>query len=188
MPALWRAWAWIELVLASAWLLVMLEQASNAGPSMIGLGVVVLGGLALAGSWMIRTITLAWVKGSGRVRDRWTLAAHLAVPVIGLVGASLVFTRADTRLRVRLSEPALVALADDVRAGNAPSTPRWAGLYRVLDATPGGGGTVRLTTRRGWVFSEDGFYHAPSGAPTPGDPRESVEPLAPGWYVFHWDD
>lgn len=191
-PAWVRWWSRIDLVLAALWLVWTADQASNIGLSGFPAVGIVLAGLYLAGAWCVRTIALlAWIvrRKPGPVRTLRPAIAVVCVPIVGMIGVAFESTMEDTALRVRLSEGALRAEAESMRAGNAFSGPGWYGAFRVHGASLDGD-EVRFITKRGFLFDEYGVVLASEDddAPEPEAWYASRTRLGGGWSAFRTHD
>ncbi len=122
-----------------------------------------------------------------RGRLTWKAAAAWAVcPLTGLLFAALSFTSWPYELRVRISEPALLRLVEDLDRGRVdPCDPGRAGLIFVDYATAEEDCVVFTTesaflTEYGLVYSRDGRIPNPQHLP--------LWHLYGRWYTFiRWD-
>lgn len=192
-PSFMLTWVVLDTLAALLWLAIAVFVYSNAGELAIVSLALVLSGLALAGSWSLRTLLVLFRRISGR-RDRlsWgALALWLLMPLFGLVGAACAVTDYDLRLRVRLSATELTPQAAAARNG-APTKTGWIGLFEVDQILLLDDGTVRFTTTPAGVigFDEAGLYH--TTVPNPVRLREGgsdeLRDLYGPWRAFYYHE
>lgn len=174
------------------WLGGAVVAFSNAEVGLLAFFGLLLAGALLGAVWLVGVLLDVWVwlRSGGRLGPRLVLR-WAGVPVCGLLGVWLLWTDLDFVLRLKLSEPALVArcrsLLDDPDAHAIDG--EWVGLFRVHRADPGGDGLVRLVTVLPGVFDEGGVYYDPAGVIRATDewPEERARVFGP-WARFSWSD
>jgi hypothetical protein len=168
--------------LTAVWVVpAAIMSASIAGDLMLSLVVVLLGG-TLGIAWCV-ALARVLLRREARNRLAWNAMAHWAVcPLTGLLFAVLSFTQWPYELRVRISEPALLRLVEDLDRGRAdPGDPGRAGLIFVDYAKAEEDGVVFTTesvfpTEYGLVYSRDGR--------TPNPRHLPLWHLYGRWYTF----
>lgn len=174
-------------VLTAIWaVLAAVMSASIAGAGlMLPLAVVLFGGtLGIAWCFALARAVLDR-EARGRLTRR-AMGAWAVCPLTGLLFVALSFTQWPYELRVRISEPALLRLVEDLDSGRVDaSDPGRAGLIFVDYATAEEDCVVFTTesvflTEYGLVYSRDGRIPNPQHLP--------LWHLYGRWYTFiRWD-
>jgi len=176
-------WHWMTAI----WALMALAMGASLPPD-LGLVLAVLAFGALLG--LIWTVQMLRVLHDREARNRLTLraaAAWAVCPATGLLLTALVWTGWPIVLRVKLSEPALVRLAEEVKGGRSAVAGRFGtGLVPVYEAHVEGNCVVLST---GVAFLDDyGLAYSRDGRhPAPGDARYRFHHLFGPWYTFVLD-
>ncbi|MEX0876270.1 MAG: hypothetical protein WD114_02320 [Phycisphaerales bacterium] len=191
------AWPWTLVAgFAGAWFIAALYAFSHIEIDMF-LGIVaVFAGIMLAVLWIIMTLLEVFVRLRRRESlplispRRWL--AWLMTPALGCAGLLLAWTDADLLLRLRLSESALAARAEQLLAsgetGHVTVNGRL-GLFRVDDAGVSDDGTVRFWMQYPGIFMETGLYYDPHRVITDTDAwPEERERLRGPWVKFIFRD
>lgn len=139
-----------------------------------------LGWCVLAGVWGV-WLLLAAVQRAGRagLRRRWR--RWLLAPLWTLVIVALAVLDAPMRVRLALSEPALLAISAALERGE-PREPGWYGLYTFtrIEKIPGG---ARFQVEGTGFLEIGGFAYVPADPPPELDADEYRHFSGP-WYVW----
>ncbi len=179
---------WWEFILAGIWLLAVAWFSSNVVidiSPLLGLG---LGGLILAGLWLLRLFILivrgiAGCHDSKRTRRQWI--AWCIVPMMGLLGVVLIYTQITLQLRFSLSENALTKYVQRVPSQQEKeswSSGKWVGLYQVRE-TERVGDCVRFATTSACMDTA-GFAYFPQGIP-PKDGEDYYRHFRGPWWIWY---
>lgn len=167
-------------VLATAWLLYLLEPLSSTGlgfPLFFAtfFGTVLVGAISLVLVLMRPTP----LKAVGWLVHHPLAAASLLV----LFLASQSPANPLFRLRFALSHAALAESARRAVAGTPPATPTWLGLFPVwlIDASPT---EVRFLSDGCGVIDACGLLYSPGPLPA-GRSKTKVQPIAGPWYHLY---
>jgi len=148
-------------------------------------------GVVLAVAWVVLTCVSLHIVGPGRARPGWKTVLMWAVtPIAGMLGLLGYAVDWDLMLRLKLSERALVAEAQQIQGGQAFGTDdRWVGLFKVRWAALNPDGSVRFVTDLPWMFDEAGLYYDPGGVVTATRawPEDRTRLYGP-WRRFHFRD
>ncbi len=123
----------------------------------------------------------------GQWKRKWRLL-YLGIEPIVLVGSiALLHFSVPTKLRLKLSEPALMSYIQTAQAAQAAQpqlaiSPRQVGLFQVQETELLSSGTVRLITTEDF-FDHAGFVYSPNQAP-PVLGEDSYSHLYGDWW--HW--
>ena len=102
----------------------------------------------------------------------------------GLLLGAACFTQWPLALRVKLSEPALLRLVEEVDAGRATfHRPVRAGLF-AIDGGRVEGGCVLLETNEGWPLASEGIAYVREGTTQ----ARFSDHLVGRWWAFHFPD
>jgi len=204
-PKLARALFWWMLAdtsLGALWLAGAVFTFSDASASILLVLLLIVSGTALAGLWSLRTAIVIW-RRLARRRIRFSYGARLLwilMPLFGLAGIACAKTDWDLRLRLKLSEDALLAEAQAARNAKAADTtgteyfgdPGWVGLFRVHSIWVLDDATVRFVTVYPGVvgFEESGLHHSIVTDPAPSDDGGPTElrDLGGPWRAFYQND
>jgi hypothetical protein len=99
-----------------------------------------VGGLLIILMWLLASPLVfsagaAWATAATRPEARPGRSGFLAWPLVfalGFLPLTMLFTRWPLRLAFLASVPAMDCLADRVAAGQSVTSPKWAGLFRVV--------------------------------------------------------
>lgn len=186
------AWPWsLVLGFASAWLIAAVYAFSNIEIDMLWYIVLVFFGGIIGVYWLILTTLEIFVRIQSHSKLPHPKSRRIVVwvftPLFGLLGIWLALTDLDFLLRLRLSEPALTAHAQQIRATQEPgyrSINGWIGLFHVDDAQLGEDGTVQYTMQMPWIFVETGLYFDPDQALDTTKRPEERERIFGPWVKF----
>ncbi len=191
-----QSWAWVLMLLASVcWLVCAAIVFSNVEFDMfVGMGLL-LWGLGVAVAWVISFLCAGSIWCVKRERfGRLTplrAAVILATPILGMIGAWLLWTDLDFLFRLKLSERALVERCEQLIAepDGGGIDGEWVGLFHVKWSDHVEGGAVRMTTVFPGLFHEAGVYYDPDGVIEPSRdwPEERSAVLGP-WKRFYLQD
>ena len=163
------AWPWsLVLGFTIAWLIAALYAFSNIEIDILWFLALAFFGVVIGLLWFVMTALEAVVRikraqSLPRPKPR-RIMAWLLTPLLGLLGVWLAQSDLDFLLRLRLSEPALTAHAQQIRATHDPgytSINGWIGLLPVYDAQLGKDGTVRYSIQSPGIFTNSGLYYDP---------------------------
>jgi hypothetical protein len=172
-------------ILTGIWALLALPVCASLAPDLLlGMLAFFVGGL-LGLAWVIQVLRVISDRDARRRMTGRAALGWAAYPATALLLYVLLTTGVLVHLRVRLSEPALQRLAEEVAAG-AKVDDRWVGLMWIEGAWVSGnavllsvGASFMETT--GLAYSLDGLPAAPEGHPL-------THHLHGRWYTFYyWD-
>lgn len=125
----------------------------------------ILCGLLLGIGWCCLAVGRLIVR-EGILRLGWRGVLVWALcPATGLLLGAVCFSQWPLALRVKLSEPALLRLVEEVKAGRASfDRPVRARLFKI-DGGRVDGGCILLETNEGWPLASEGIAYVPKGTP-----------------------
>ena len=169
------------LVMAGAcvWSVVALLELTDAGVGCLSQLFLVLGGGAIALTWIGVSIAKPQVFSTPRVRWCWW-----AVPAIGFLAAILAATNVGLTIRVWLSETELrefaeQAIADPDQDKTYPHRVGWLTVHRVWADER----QVRIYTAYSGFFDCAGVVYCPDGD-EPRSPGRHAHLFGPWWWYW----
>lgn len=179
-------------VCSLAWLgLAIVLFSTPAADALLAI-LLIIAGLLLACVWLVLTVVGGVLVRKGHRPGCWPVLAWTFTPLAGFAGLVCYATHWDLMLRVRLSEPALIAEAERLRSGGVPQdAERHLGLLRVYRADLEADGTVRFMTDMPWIFDEAGLFYDPDRAiglhwdVPEGYGHEDRSVLYGPWFVYY---
>ena len=176
-------------VLAVCWLFALLAIYSDAGVGLFGIFTLLIGGVGLGVSWVIRRTGFVLARRSRSVgpQGAWwpVLPACLGVATILALWfeppANFLF-----QWRFSASEPALLKAAATLAAGGkvqASAQPGWIGLFSVK-RIESHDGQVRFITADCGVVDSCGVIYSPSGPPSRWMEDRFSHLRGPWWHLY----
>ncbi len=169
--------------MTAAWAIMALWMSASLSPDlMLGLAVLGIGGL-LGLIWTFQVLRVVLDREArGRLTPR-AIVAWAICPATGLLLVALVGTQWPVALRVKLSEPALLRLVEDVEARRA-TVPGTFGVGRVsVEEATVAGNCVILYTGSGF-FIDYGLAFSRDGNPPAPEYMRSFRHLFGRWYTY----
>jgi hypothetical protein len=170
-------------LLAILWLLLVVLGASNVRANLLEFMGILLGGLALGGLWCLHALLYFFRTAKLAMREpltRGEIAAWFVLPVITVIALGLWVSRAPLKVRFRLSEPALLAAAEQGRDSGR------AGFFH-FERRDYDNGLVHLRTCSAGIFDEAGFVNSPAGWPE-SNWALTYRHFKGHWYTYVWSD
>ena len=145
-------------------------------------------------SWIARVIIAIVGVLISRLKEkmskpakRWKSLSWGIEPTALILSLALIIFAIPTKIRLKLSEPALTTYVQDVQAGRRSpqkwgDSSRWVGLFEVRETELPEGGVIRVITTKDFV-DHAGFVYSPKQKP-PVLGEDSYRHLYGFWW--HW--
>ena len=170
-------------ILTVLWAIAAVLMAAFGHTFLLG-APLVLCGLLLGVAWCDLAFRRLILQKGFATLDRRGFVAWAFCPWTGLLLSAVCFTQWGLVLRVKLSEPALLRLVEEVEAGKAHfDPPVRAGLFKI-DGGRVEGGCVLLETNEGWPLASEGIVYVREGTTQ----ARFSDHLVGRWWAFHFPD